>query len=233
MIRSSRSESCASRTGPAEGVRLKPDTTSGSVTCRRFAEADQVREDLIRAVGARGQLPPEVQADVHPVPLAVRGLHQRAELRAFVVRERIRELQDVVGASTADWRFRAILLGLFGAVAVAIAAIGVYGVISYSVACRTQEIGVRLALGALRRDVLTLVLWQGLQTALWGIGVGLAAAYALANVMASMLYGVSATDPATYVATAALLALVAAAACYVPARRAMRIDPMLALRQEA
>jgi putative ABC transport system permease protein len=166
-------------------------------------------------------------------PLSMAG-EVRAAIQALdpnVPLSAVRELQDVVGASTADRRFRAILLGLFGAVA--IAAIGVYGVISYSVACRTQEIGVRLALGALRRDVLTLVLWQGLETALWGIGVGLAAAYALANVMASMLYGVSATDPATYVATSALLALVAAAASYVPARRAMRIDPMRALRQEA
>ena len=144
----------------------------------------------------------------------------------------IRELRDLIGSSTADWRFRAILLGWFGLLAVCIAAIGVYGVISYSVAHRTQEIGVRLALGALRRDVLSLVVWQGLQTTLWGIGVGLAAAYALTRVIASTLYGVSATDPATFAGTALLLVCVGLAACYVPARRAMQIDPMVALRDE-
>jgi putative ABC transport system permease protein len=158
--------------------------------------------------------------------IAIRGLDADLPLTS------VRELRDLVGSSTAEWRFRAVLLGWFGALAVCIAAIGVYGVISYSVAHRTQEIGVRLALGAVRRDVLSLVVWQGLQTTLWGIGVGLAAAYGLARMIASMLYGVSATDPVTFGSTAVLLVLVGLAACYVPARRAMQIDPMTALRDE-
>jgi putative ABC transport system permease protein len=144
----------------------------------------------------------------------------------------IREMRDVVGSSTADWRFRAILLGVFGTLAVCIAAIGVYGVISYSVSRRTQEIGVRLALGAVRRDVLSLVVWQGLQTTLWGVGVGLVAAYALTRIVASTLYGVSPRDPLTFGGTALFLVLVGMAACYVPARRAMQIDPMAALRED-
>jgi putative ABC transport system permease protein len=159
----------------------------------------------------------------------------RAAIRAIdadVPLTAVRELGDLMGASTADWRFRAILLAWFGALALCIAAIGVYGVISYSVAHRTQEIGVRLALGALRSDVLSLVVWQGLQTTLWGIGAGLAAAYALTRIAANMLYGVSATDPITFAGTAILLAAIGLAACYVPARRAMQIDPMVALRDE-
>src|SRR5262249_11220770 len=174
---------------------------------------------IVRTTRAPLLTAPDVRA-------AIRALDANVPLTA------VRELRDVVGASTADWRFRAILLGLFGAVAVSIAAIGVYGVISYSVAYRTQEIGVGLALGALRRDVLALVLWQGVQSVLWGIGAGLVAAYVVARIMAGMLYSISATDPATFAGTAMLLAIVAVAACYVPAWRAMRIDPMTSLRQE-
>jgi putative ABC transport system permease protein len=144
----------------------------------------------------------------------------------------IREMRDVVASSTADWRFRAVLLGAFGVLAVFIATIGVYGVISYSVAQRTQEIGVRMALGALGRDVLGLVVWQGMRTSLIGIGIGLAAAYGLTRVMANLLFDVSATDPRTFIGIALLLATVALAACLVPARRAMRIDPLTALKYE-
>lgn len=159
----------------------------------------------------------------------------RAAIRALdadVPLTSIREMRDLVGSSADEWRFRAILLGVFGALAVLIAAIGVYGVISYSVSRRTQEIGVRLALGAVRRDVLALVVWQGLQTTLWGVGVGLASAYALTTIVASTLYGVSARDPLTFSGTALFLILVGMAACYVPARRAMQIDPMAALRDD-
>ena len=144
----------------------------------------------------------------------------------------IREMSDVVSSSAADWRFRAILLVGFGLVALFIAVIGVYGVISYSVAQRTQEIGVRMALGALRRDVLALVVWQGMRTTLLGIAIGVIAAYGLTRLITSLLFDVSATDPVTFVGLAALLSLVGLAACLVPARRAMHIDPMTALKYE-
>jgi predicted permease len=145
---------------------------------------------------------------------------------------RVQTMDDVVAQSVRDWRFRALLLGSFGALALFIAAIGVYGVISYSVAQRTQEIGVRVALGADRRSVLGLILRQGMITAVVGIGIGLVAAFALTRVMANLLFGVNARDPLTFAGVAILLGVVAAAACMIPARRAMRVDPMVALRYE-
>jgi ABC-type antimicrobial peptide transport system permease subunit len=141
-------------------------------------------------------------------------------------------MDQTVSSSLTDWRFRAILLSVFSALALFIATIGVYGVISYSVAQRTHEIGIRMALGAERRDVLRLVLGQGARLALAGVLVGVAVALGLTRLMADMLYGVKASDPLTFAATATLLLLVAVVACYVPARRAMRVDPMVALRYE-
>jgi putative ABC transport system permease protein len=107
-----------------------------------------------------------------------------------------------------------------------------FGVISYVTGQRTQEIGIRMALGAQRSDVLRLVLGHGMRVALLGVAIGMAAALGLTRLMASQLYGVSAKDPLTFVGVAALLTLVALAACYIPARRAMRVDPIVALRYE-
>ncbi len=144
----------------------------------------------------------------------------------------ISTMKELVSNSLATRRMTLVLLGLFSGLALVLGAIGIYGVISYSVAQRTHEIGIRMALGAPRRGVFRLVVGEGLKLAGAGIAVGIVAAFGLARLMSSLLYGVSATDFETFAGVAILLALVAMLACYVPARRAMRVDPMVALRYE-
>jgi predicted permease len=139
---------------------------------------------------------------------------------------------ELVSRSLADRRFAMVLLGMFAVLALALSSIGVYGVVSYVVGQRTHEIGIRIALGAQRNDVLMMVLGEGTKTALIGVLIGLGAALGLTRLMASVLYGVSATDPITFAAVSIVLTGVALAACYIPARRAMRVDPMVALRYE-
>ena len=137
-----------------------------------------------------------------------------------------------VGESLANDRLVAVLLGIFGGVALLLAVVGIYGVVSYAVARRTHEIGVRLALGAQPADILSLVVRQGMAPVVVGGVVGLAAAFALTRVASGLLFGVSATDPLTFAGVVSLLAGVALVACYIPARRAARVDPLLALRHE-
>jgi putative ABC transport system permease protein len=141
-------------------------------------------------------------------------------------------MRDFISADLAQPRFTMLLLGSFAAAAVLLAAIGLYGVIAFGVAQRTREIGVRVALGAQHGDVLRLVMRRGMLLTGIGLAIGIAAALALGRVMAGLLYGVTPNDPATLVSVALFLAAVAMLATYLPARRATRVHPMVALRTE-
>jgi putative ABC transport system permease protein len=141
-------------------------------------------------------------------------------------------MDQLLADSLSRSRFTMLLLGIFAAVALLLAAVGIYGLIAYSVTQRTQELGIRIALGAQRRDVLRLVLAQGTRLTLLGLALGVLAALALSRLLATLLFGVTATDPLTFAGVAALLAFVALLACFIPARRATRVDPLVALRYE-
>ena len=144
----------------------------------------------------------------------------------------IKTMDRLVSASLGPSRYRVVLLGIFATAALLLAAIGIYGVSAYAVSQRTHEIGIRIALGAQKRDILRLVVGQGMILSLIGVALGVAASVALTRSLSSLLYGVSSTDPVTFVAVVLLLIGVALLACYVPARRATNIDPMIALRNE-
>jgi len=141
-------------------------------------------------------------------------------------------MNEVISESLAQRRFAMIVLAVFAAAALLLASLGIYGVISYMVGQRTQELGIRVALGATRRDIMRLVLGHGLKMALAGVAVGLVAAFGLTRLIRTMLYGVEANDPVTFAIIAVLLTIVAVVACYLPARRATKVDPLTALRSE-
>ncbi len=143
-----------------------------------------------------------------------------------------KSLEEVVGDSMAARRFTMVLLAVFAGLALLLSSIGIYGVISYVVGQRTNEIGIRIALGAQQRDVLRLMLGEGMKMALLGVAIGIAVALGLTHLMVNILFGVSATDPLTFLGVATLLVLVALTACWIPARRATRVDPLVALRYE-
>jgi predicted permease len=214
-------------------------------------------KDWARIIGVIGDVkdqPNSIQADPsfywpitqEPYPelhLAIRAGNDPLSLIAAVRREvralnkdvpvtEVKTLETIATAALAGQRFRLLVVGIFALTALALAAIGIYGVMSYLVSQRTHEIGIRTALGARRVDVLKLVLKQGLKLATTGVAVGLAGAFALTRLMEGMLFGVKPTDPLTFIGIPMLLAVVALLACVIPARRATKVDPLIALRHE-
>jgi len=168
-------------------------------------------------------------ANTQAVTAAARGILK--ELNPEIP-AKFQTFSEVYSASLGSRRFNLILIGFFGITALLLATAGVFGVTAYSVSRRTREIGVRVALGANAGDVLAMILGQGMRTILVGVAIGLAGSLALTRTVASLLFGVTATDPTTFTAVILLLVAAALLACYIPARRAMRVDPMVALRYE-
>jgi putative ABC transport system permease protein len=173
-----------------------------------------------------------VRAEGHPANLtaAIRSVVLKLDKEQPV--SDVRTLDQIYSASIAQRRFSALLIGLFAALALALAAVGVYGVLSYAVTQRRHEIGIRMALGATWRDVLRLVIGRGMRLTLIGVAVGLGAAFALTRLMSTLLFEVSPTDPLTFSSIALLLSVVALLACWIPARRATKVDPLTALKHE-
>jgi putative ABC transport system permease protein len=175
--------------------------------------------------------------------LVIRSDSNPAQLTSAVRREvsvldktlpvfNVKPMDQVIGERMSPKRVATGMMAVFALLALALAGVGIYAVMSYVVSQRTHEIGVRMALGAQPRDIFTLVIAQGLQLTLTGVVIGLAGAYAMTRAMAGLLYGVTATDPLTFIGISVLLGAVAMLACYVPTRRATRVDPMIALRYE-
>lgn len=173
-----------------------------------------------------------IRADIDPLALVEPVRREVLALDKDLAIADVNNLEQIAGAAVNGPRFALLLIGIFAVVALILAVVGIYGVISYSVGQRSHEIGVRMALGAQQSDVLKLVIRQGVILILIGVAIGATSSLALTRVMGSFLFGVSATDPPTFAIISLLLGGVALAACYIPARRAMKVDPMIALRSE-
>jgi predicted permease len=205
------------------------ETANSPMKAQFYMSPLQLPDDQLQtwAVSAAGYV---IRTQGSPGAFAVAVRDALREFNSKAVLYQPETMDSVVARSLAARRFAMILLTVFAALALVLASIGIYGVISYIAGQRTHEIGLRMALGAQRSHVLKIVLGQGARLALLGVVIGLAAAAGLMRLMTTILYGVSATDPLTFSAVAIVLTLVALAACYIPARRAMRVDPVVALR---
>jgi putative ABC transport system permease protein len=242
------SEKTAARYWPGQnpiGKRLKPGSTSEDTPWRTVIGVvrDVRQNDFIAAPKLQMYLSYHQVRDFPPNALVVRSAVDPSSL-ATAVRDaiwavdkdqpvsQIRTMSEIISQAVARQRFSMLLLGLFAGLALILAAVGIYGVMSYSVAQRTREIGIRMALGAQKSDVLGMTLREALRFVAVGVVIGIAGALGLTRLMASLLFGVSATDPATFAAITVVLGAVALLASYIPALRSMRVDPVIALRYE-
>jgi predicted permease len=197
-----------------------------------FVPVAQVPDKLMATVRAFTPVNFVVRTKVEPLTLSQAVKHEIASTDSTLPISHVSSMDEVVARSIASQRFNMMLLGLFATLGLLLAGVGIYGVMSYAVTQGTREIGIRMALGAQRGSVLRLVTGQGMALTLTGMAVGVAASLALTRLMGSFLFGVSATDPATFVLYSLILAAVALAACLIPARRATKVDPLVALRYE-
>jgi putative ABC transport system permease protein len=204
--------------------------SQGNRTPQFYLNFNQIPPD--RLPGFTRRINVLTRTDIEPSSLASAVRGEIAALNKSQPVFNVRTMEQIVSQSVAPRRFSMLLLSVFAVVALALASIGIYGMMSYAVAQRTREIGLRMTLGAQRGNVLWLVIGQGMKLAIIGVALGLVAAIALTRTMKSLLFGVSATDPVTFIGIALLLATVALLACWIPARRATKVDPMVALRYE-
>jgi len=222
------------------GFHVHSFTVVGVVADAHYGPLDQAPQPLVYASVLQNDYSPSpyitVRTEGDPMALVNSIRSQLAQFDSSLPMSNIALMDEVMSKSVAQPKLEAILLAMFGVLAMVLAAVGIYGVMSYTVTQRTSEFGIRMALGASRSTVLKMVIGRGLRLTGIGLAAGLTAglllAYAVRRVLAKVLFGVSTTDPTTFVLVAAVLALVALLACYVPARRATKVDPMVALRYE-
>ncbi len=222
------------------GFHVPTFSVVGVVADAHYGSLDQAPQPLVYASVLQNDYSSSPFITVHtegdPMALVNSIRSELAQFDSSLPMSNIALMDEVMSQSVAQPRLEAILLAMFGALAMLLAAVGIYGVMSYTVAQRTSEFGIRMALGASRSTVLKMVIVRGL--CLTGIGLaaglttGLALAFTVKRILAKVLFGVSTTDPATFLMVAGLLTLVALLACYIPARRATEVDPMIALRYE-
>jgi predicted permease len=206
------------------------ETDNEPVNAQLYTLATQMPDPWTQWLGSTATFGVRTESPNYPTPDAIRSA--LAKINSEQVAYDFRTMDEVISQSVAARRFTVILLGCFAAAALLLASIGVYGVMSCLVVQRTHEFGVRMALGASMSHVSRMVLGRGAKLACAGVALGVVAAFGLTQLIASLLFGVTAHDPLTFVGVAVLLTLIALAACYVPARRAMRVDPIVALRHE-